>query len=410
MQDGRVGKRKRLPGGGDKPLSDELEKQVFEWVQDQLRRGLRVSIRSVQESGKHIFTSIGNLKPFSASRGWAKRFMKRNGLTVRKRTTIAQKDPEQLFEKLVNFVIYTSHARATEKISAANIIAMDETSLWFDIISNTTVETVGAKSVSLKSTGNEKAHATVILSAKGDGTKLQPYIVFKQAIREVKALSTTKQAIVVSSRNGWMNDELTKDWLDRIYGKFAFAKRALVWDSYRCHISEATKTHFAKFNSKMLVIPGGCTKYIQAPDVSWNKPFKAHLAVSYDKWLSNNESKNYTRGGNLKAPPKSVLVEWVKEAWNSIPTELIKKSFKACALTINIDGSEDDEIMCFKKGQPCHEARDLLKIHRLDNRISELQLEEDPDEIENNELIIDADFEEETNIEFTDYASDNDNA
>ena len=31
-----------------------------------------------------------------------------------------------------------------------------------------------------------------------------------------------------------------------------------------------------------LIIPGGCTKYIQAPDVSWNKPFKANVTEKYD--------------------------------------------------------------------------------------------------------------------------------
>ena len=33
------------------------------------------------------------------------------------------------------------------------------------------------------------------------------------------------------------------------------------------------------------MIPGGCTKYIQAPDVSWNKPSKAICKEKYDEWL-----------------------------------------------------------------------------------------------------------------------------
>ena len=27
-----------------------------------------------------------------------------------------------------------------------------------------------------------------------------------------------------------------------------------------------------------VLIPGGCTKYIQTPNVSWNKPFKTYCA------------------------------------------------------------------------------------------------------------------------------------
>ena len=105
-----------------------------------------------------------------------------------------------------------------------------------------------------------------------------------------------------------MNDDLTRDWLTRVFGNF-FSKSALARDSYRYRLSEATKAYFASFNSQMFVIPGSCTKYIQAPDVSWNKPFKANLTDSYDKWLGGNVNKNYTRGGNLKAPPKPSLIE-----------------------------------------------------------------------------------------------------
>ena len=41
------------------------------------------------------------------------------------------------------------------------------------------------------------------------------------------------------------------------------------------------------FKVDTLIIPGGCIAYIQAPDVSRNKPFKAHVTDKYDKWLSS---------------------------------------------------------------------------------------------------------------------------
>ena len=44
-----------------------------------------------------------------------------------------------------------------------NIFAMDETAVWNDMISNTTVEKRGAHSVNLKSTGHEKSKITVCL-------------------------------------------------------------------------------------------------------------------------------------------------------------------------------------------------------------------------------------------------------
>ena len=64
---------------------------------------------------------------------------------------------------------------------------MDETPVWSDMVSETTVDTTGKKTVTLKSTGHEKSRVSVCLAAKADGTKLKPLVVFKQAKREVAA-------------------------------------------------------------------------------------------------------------------------------------------------------------------------------------------------------------------------------
>ena len=53
--------------------------------------------------------------------------MNRHGLSVRRKTTQSQKDPERLVDKLVHFV------------RNQDIIAMDETAVWLDMISGTTV-------------------------------------------------------------------------------------------------------------------------------------------------------------------------------------------------------------------------------------------------------------------------------
>ena len=56
---------------------------------------------------------------------------------------------------------------------------MGETAVWSDMVGNTTTNSTGAKEVALKSTGNEKVRASVCLTAKADGTKMNPFIVFK---------------------------------------------------------------------------------------------------------------------------------------------------------------------------------------------------------------------------------------
>ena len=52
---------------------------------------------------------------------------------------------------------------------------MDQTSVLNSMVSNTTIDKQGAKSVCLKTTGDKKWMSSVCLAAKGNGTKLKPF-------------------------------------------------------------------------------------------------------------------------------------------------------------------------------------------------------------------------------------------
>ena len=58
---------------------------------------------------------------------------------------------------------------------------MDETAVWADMVSDTTVGKTGAPTITTKSTGHEKCSVSVCLTAKADESKLNPFIVFKNA-------------------------------------------------------------------------------------------------------------------------------------------------------------------------------------------------------------------------------------
>ena len=94
-------------------------------------------------------------------------------MSVRRRTTIAQKEPEKMIEKMVSFILFMERARKKINASPADIYATDETAVWFDMVGESTVADKGAKSIPLKSTGHEKLRFMVVLTAKGDGVKLK---------------------------------------------------------------------------------------------------------------------------------------------------------------------------------------------------------------------------------------------
>ena len=88
-------------------------------------------------------------------------------------------------------------------------------------------------------------------------------------------------------------------------------------------LKEAVKTS----NSDLVIVPGGCTKYIQAPDVCWNKPFKEFIGTKYDHWMAEGVHQ-YTEAGNMKPPPRKKIVQWIFESWAALSKEVIVESFK----------------------------------------------------------------------------------
>ena len=134
----------------------------------------------------------------------------------------------------------------------------------------------GEKTVSLLTTGHEKANITVILAACCDGKKKKPFVIFKgkgQA-KDLKELKKRRDVCVSVSPTGWANDDLIEEWLNSNFGDTSFLKRLLIWDSFRGHISDATKQILKRKRIDQAIVPGGCTSILQAPDVVWNKPFK----------------------------------------------------------------------------------------------------------------------------------------
>ena len=157
-----------------------------------------------------------------------------------------------------------------------------------------------------------------------------------------------------------MNEELTLQWCSEILGQFSFRKRLLAWDSYEAHLTDDVKKSLTKLKIESVIVPGGCTKYIQAPDVVWNKPFKGKIQEYYDDWLANGKHE-YTNAGNMKPVPRRLIVDWVIKSWQAILAETVAKSMKACGLSLAVDGTEDDLISCFKEGKKCAGGRALLQ-------------------------------------------------
>jgi len=128
MTEKRGKEKKRLPGGGRKPFSEELEKQILEWVLERRTKGLRVSRILIIKKALIFFKEMDNIddSEFNASKGWCDNFMRRNGLSLRRKTSVSQKDPDMVISKLVAYVLRIRRLRLQHNYSMNNIYCM----LW----------------------------------------------------------------------------------------------------------------------------------------------------------------------------------------------------------------------------------------------------------------------------------------
>jgi len=117
----------------------------------------------------------------------------------------------------------------------------------------------------------------------------------------------------------------------------------MVYDSFRGHLEEDVKIKFKQHNFHLTVIPAGLTSVCQPLDVSINKPFKDNMRKEWHEWMSQGGAGE-TAAGNLKRARISDVCKWVKHAWDAVSNEIIFNSFKKCAISNMLDGSEDDMV------------------------------------------------------------------
>lgn len=326
---------------------DALEKELRLYVEEERAKGLHVSCEDIQTKARQLALRGGiGRSAFKASRGWVQKFMRRNGLSLRRRTTICQRLPAEYEERLVAFQRYVIKLRQEHNYLLGQIGNADQTPVYFDMPSRTTVTAKGAKDVRLLTTGNEHTRFTVMLCCTADGWKLPPYIVFRRKTIPKGEVFPAK-VIIRANEKGFMNEEMVKEWFRMVWmrrpGANLKLQNMLVLDSFRGHICPGVKEAVREAGTDLVIIPGGMTSQLQPLDVSVNKPFKARVAASYKEWLARDDAAK-TPTGRRKKAPLSEVAAWVKNAWEDLPADIIRAAFKKCCISNALDGTEDDAV------------------------------------------------------------------
>ena len=96
--------------------------------------------------------------------------------------------------------------------------------------------------------------------------------------------------------------------------------------------------------------------------------------------------QEWTEARNMRLPSRKMIVEWVLTAWSWLSTDVIAKSFKSGALNLAVDGFDDSEIHCLKKGQACEVGAEQLE--------AQLSILDEPNLPNPFQVITDSDIEE----------------
>jgi len=338
----------RSAGGGRKlRIGCDKDEEILKWIMEQRDQNVPVSREAIQE---HAKTKCAESHPdFTASSGWLQKFMRRHQLSLRSRTSLSQRLPADLEDKVASFTTFVKDLRSEDDFDDEFIINMDETPVFFDLIPNKTVEKQGSKSVIVRSSGSEKRHVTVILAIAADGAVLPTMIIFKGK-RALKNIKVPDGCIVAVQQKAWCDEAIMIRWINECLKVYTNRQRSLVvLDSFRCHIMDSIKKQLRKANAELAVIPGGCTSILQPLDVSVNKPFKGWLRASWTEYIRNDAArvdaarKAGEAAAKIQPPSKQLIVDWVGSAVMKLreKSDLVRKSFVVTGIAPALNGADD---------------------------------------------------------------------
>ena len=285
------------------------------------------------------------LPGFKASDGWLSKFLARNNLVLRAKTSIAQTLPCDLENKVQPFRQRVNYIRQNSDFPYELIANMDETPVYFDMVPSKTVDRKGKKSITVRTTKAEKRRITAVLSCTASGTLLPPMIIFKGTTRRsVRKVSDKDGAVIEFQKKAWMDEKIMLEWIKKIWVVYTKKRPSLlILDCFSAHLTEEVQDLFAQYNTTVIVIPGGCTSVLQPLDVSINKPVKGILRYLWEQYMLEQSDTDSGKQGKFSPPTKQHIVDWVVEAnqkLNSNPT-VVKKAFLVTGLSNSLGGHED---------------------------------------------------------------------
>ncbi|GMF42610.1 unnamed protein product [Phytophthora lilii] len=265
---------------------------------------------------------------FVASPHWVTGFMRRYGLSLRRRTNLTSLTDEVLVTRAISYMNYRQSA--IPDMDFDRTVLMDERAVYFEDARNQSVDLIGSRHVVVRSTGFASMRITAVLAVS---RKLPPLLIWKG--KSTPTFDKIGGVYVAQQPRAWVDSNLLKRWIDLVFPMVDPSKgKHLVWDLMRAHISKEVKAKCAAREVKMCVIPGGLTPYLQAGDIGIYKSFKDLLYMEINAWKESDKVE-YTRFGNPRMPSVGTVCQWIRSAWRDTDSSTVKNSVAAAGFAEN---------------------------------------------------------------------------
>ena len=142
---------------------------------------------------------------FKASLGWYQRWKKHHSISLRTKTTLAQRLPQDLEEKTIQFHRFVIALRQRYGHSLSRLFNMDETPMRFELPLSITLEFSGSRTVQW-SLAAPRRGTLQSLAVAADGKKLPPSVIFK-GVRTPRDLAVPDTVRVSFDKKGWMDEK-----------------------------------------------------------------------------------------------------------------------------------------------------------------------------------------------------------
>ena len=328
----------------------ELDSKSNEYIQDKRKLALPVSWSMMQLRA----VELSQEPDFVASYRWMKNFLKRNGYSIRKRTTKLKKMNKDYLKEVHKYFEKLKDCRQEECL----FINFDESCLPFDLLGEMTIEAKGSKQVQILTHCKEKGTCTISTGITSDGDVILPLVIFKYRYsgnaatkrtcpkkHEVWTKLTTP-CMTRFTESGFNNMSIMAEWIVALKRKLALRnetrKVILLLDSAGCHKGSPISSALQGSNIQIVKIPGGCTGFLQPLDTSIFKGLKQNIRRRYMQWLDSKQislqdpetAQNVlTRGQNLKSPELAEIRDWFSESVKLEKHENISKAFETCGIS-----------------------------------------------------------------------------